>query len=168
MPPLPRALLSASLVSAVALAATGCGNAVDAEVIGSAGVTVDSDRRLVVLVEVCRDDVDSVSLVTGREGLEDDEPNPTVASWTAATPQSGSIVLETAAPPAAWTGPATVALDDGTLYVVSASSSERDAEVTQASFRAGDLASLSGGDVIVRDGSVMARAAFEAGACDGG
>ena len=160
----PRLLLVPVLLL-VGIAATACGNAVTAEVIGSAGVTVDAQGEPVVLVTVCQDDIDSIDLVGGRGGLEPDEPNPTIASWTAGTPQHGTITLSLGAPGAPWEGPALVELEDPELYVVSADRSGADAEVTQASFRGRDLAALSPDQVIVRDGTVVTRAAFDAEAC---
>ncbi len=165
IPRAPRLVLVPSLLL-VGLAATACGNDVTTDIIGSAGVTVDAQGGAVVLVTVCRDDVDSIDLLGGRGGLEPDQPNPTIASWSASTPQRGTIVLDLDTPTPTWDGPASVDLEDSELYIVSADRSDADAEVTQTSFRGRDLAALSPDQVIVRDGTVVTRAAFDAEACD--
>lgn len=163
---IPSRLVLTALVPAVLLVSLiGCGNDVTAEIIGTTGVTVDQQGDPLVLVQVCRDDVDVVEVVGGRGGLEPDEPNPTIGRWTTATPQDGSFTLDLAAPAPGWSGPATVDLEGDSLYIVSASRSDADAEVVQASFRPDDLVDLDDEHVIVRDGEVLTRSAFDS-SCD--
>ncbi|MGD9957783.1 hypothetical protein [Nocardioides sp.] len=161
-PPRLRAVL---LALGLAVVGGGCGNAVSADIIGTTALTVDGRGAPVVLVAVCDQHVDTIEIYTGREGLEDDEPNPSVASWTSSSPQTGTVTLALDRVSAAWTGPGAVRLADDTLYIVSASRSDADAETTQVSFRGRAIAALGPDQVIVRDGRVWTRERFDAQAC---
>jgi hypothetical protein len=148
---------------------TGCGNTVTVEVIGMAAVAQSGDGSPVLLVKVCKDNIDTISVFASRKGLSADQPNPLVASWTSDHPVSGTIQLSIEQPGAGWRpGPSTPAgltfgLAQG--YVVLAQSSQQDAEVTQVSFRGRALHELKPGQVLVRNSHIWSRERFEREAC---
>ena len=133
---------SGVLVTPLALVAwllAGCGNTVTAEVIGMAAVTQSSHGGPVVLVKVCKDNIDTISVFASREGLSEDKPNPLIASWTSDHPASGTIRVSIEQPRAGWRpGPSTpdrLRFGPAQGYVVLAQSAQQDAEVTQVSFQ---------------------------------
>ena len=160
------------LVTPLALVAwllTGCGNAVTAEVIGMAAVTQSSHGSPVLLVKVCKDNIDTISVFASHEGLSADQPNPLIASWTSDHPASGTIRVSIEQPRASWRpGPSTpdrlrFGLAQG--YVVLAQSSQQDVEVTQVSFQGRAVHELKPGQVLVRNSHVWSRERFEREAC---
>ncbi|WP_408896764.1 hypothetical protein ACJ5H2_17760 [Nocardioides sp. R1-1] len=144
------------------LTLTGCGNAVTARVVGAVGVGTDPDGTVVAVVATCGHDLDTVTLVRGREGLPDDEPNPVVASGPLATDAGGlTVVTLTVASAASPPGP--LRLDDltgSTRYVLSAHSSREDVEAEQVTFAAEDLSALPADRVVTGDGQIRARDAL--------
>jgi hypothetical protein len=164
-----RSGVLAVLAALVTPLMVGCASSVTAEVIGMAAVTRGSDGRPVLLVKVCKDDIDTVTVSATREGLSDDQPNPLVASWTSDQPASGTVRIPVRRPPAGWTpgGATPDALSFGLSrgYVVLGQASARDAEVTQVSFRGRALRDLEPGQVLVRNSQVWSRRQFERQAC---
>jgi hypothetical protein len=164
-----RSGVTLALSSLVVCLLTACGNAVTAKVVGMAAVTQSRDHTPVLLIKVCKDDVDTVSVFSSREGLSGDQPNPLVASWTSAQPVSGSIRLSVEQPPAGWTPvPPTAAsptFEQTKGYIVLAQSSQKDVEVTQVSFHGRALRRLKPGQVLVRNSQVWSRHQFEQAAC---
>ncbi|TNM39590.1 hypothetical protein FHP29_11970 [Nocardioides albidus] len=150
----PLVLALTSTVAALA----ACGNAVDADVIGTTAVTVGADGRPVAVVRVCTGGIDTLQLLGDRTGLADDEPNPVLGTWRAATERDGTVELVLGSADDGWRGPEEIALEDDSTYVLSASDSDQDAEATQVSFTPAQLASLAPDQVVVRDGEVVARA----------
>lgn len=160
----------AALAMLVPLLSTGCGNQITAEVIGMAAVTRGGDGGPVVLVKVCRKDIDRITVYSSREGLSQDEPNPRVGSWTSHRARTGTIRLRVDRPSPGWLpdpatpDPVVFAPDRG--YVVTAQRSTEDAEVTQASFRGRALGSLDPGHLLVMDSRTWTVARFRRHACD--
>jgi hypothetical protein len=159
-------LVPAALVGGVL---TGCGNSVTADVIGMAAVTQGRDGTPVLLVEVCRDGIDTISVSATREGLSDDQPNPQVASWSSDHPASGTIRIPIQQPPAGWTADAStpdpLTFSPARGYVVLGQASRRDAEVTQVSFRGREVRDLEPGQVLVKSSQVWSLERFEQEAC---
>jgi hypothetical protein len=153
----------------VACLLTGCGNTVTVEVIGMAAVAQSSNSSPVLLVQVCKDNIDTISVFASREGLSADQPNPLVASWTSDHPVSGTIHLSIEQPRASWRpGPSTpdrLTFGLARGYVVLAQSSQQDAEVTQVSFQGRALHELKPGQVLVRNSHIWSRERFEREAC---
>jgi hypothetical protein len=164
-----RYSLLATLLALVAWLLPGCGNTVWVEVIGMAAVTQSSNGSPVLLVKVCKDNIDTISVFGSREGLSAGQPNPLLASWTSDHPVSGTIHLSIEQPRASWRpGPSTP--DSPTFglaqgYVVLAQSSQQDAEVTQVNFQGKALHGLKPGQVLVRNSHIWSRERFEREAC---
>lgn len=155
-----------TLAAGFALFLVGCGNVISAEVNGMTGVTVDGQGRPAVVVAVCSDHVDQVTVYGTREGLDDDEANPKLGSWTSERSQSGTFTIDVTDPGPDWTASGPIDLETDRDYIVGASRSDADVETMDVSFRGGDLAALEPGDVIVRDGEVWSRTTFDEQACD--
>ncbi len=151
-----RALIALTLAPAVT-ALGACGNAVTADVIGTTAVTLDEDGRPVAVVRVCDGEVDTIQLFGDRTGLADDEPNPVIGTWRATSGRDGTVELVLGGANAGRNGPEALTLADDRTYVVTAARSGADAEATQVSFSPAQLASLAPGQVVVRDGDVVAR-----------
>jgi hypothetical protein len=158
-----RAIVASTATAALA---TGCGNAINADLIGMTAVSVDEQGKPVVVVAVCSQHVDQVEVVGGREGLDANQPNPAVGSWTSEKQQTGTFTIDVAQPGDDWTSSAPVRLEANRQYIVIASRSDADSEATQVSFRGGDLTTLEPGQLIVRDHEVWTRAKFDQHACD--
>ncbi|MBM0125443.1 hypothetical protein [Pimelobacter simplex] len=161
-PFLRRAALLALSVAPVATTLAACGNAVDADVIGTAAVTVASDGRPVAVVRVCGGEVDTIRLMGDRTGLAEDEPNPVVGTWRVPAGRDGTFDLVLGAAGTGWQGPQELALDERRRYVLIAVDSGEDAETTQVSFTPDQLASLAPDQVVVGDGEVVARTELDA------
>lgn len=143
---------------------TGCGNLITTDVIGATGITVDDQGNPVALIEVCTGTIDHLDVAGTREGLADDEPNPSFGEWAAADPQQGPIEVNLITGTPGWTGPKLV-LESGHGYIVEGNSSTADVVASQTVFTVGSLAKLKPGQVIVRDGEVVTREAFKEDAC---
>jgi hypothetical protein len=156
-------------VALVAWLLSGCGNVVTTKVIGMAAVTQGSDGHPVLLVKVCQDHIDTLSVFATREGLAADQPNAQVASWTSHQPASGTIEVAVEHPGASWrpvpSTPDRLTFRAARGYIVLGESSQQDVEVTQVSFRGRALQSLKPGQVLVRNSHVWSRDRFEREAC---
>jgi hypothetical protein len=149
-----------------AVAALGaCGNAVDADVLGTAAVIAGADGKPVAVVRVCHGEVDTVQLSGDRTGLTEGEANPVLGTWQATSGRDGTVELALGAPNDGWQGPEELALDDDRTYVLIAADSGADAEATQVSFSPAQVASLTPDQAVVRDGEVVPRTAL--GDCAG-
>ncbi len=151
-------------LAALTLLLAGCGNVITTDVIGSTGVVVDGQGNPVVLIEVCTGTIDNIDLAGTREGLADDEPNPSFGAWKAADPQKGSIEVNLVTGTPGWDGPKLV-MESGHGYIVEGNSSTADVVASQAAFTAADLAGLKADQVIVRDNEVVTMAEFTSSAC---
>ncbi|MEO7980917.1 MAG: hypothetical protein ABI807_08515 [Sporichthyaceae bacterium] len=156
----------------------GCGNAITTDIVGMAAVSVDADGTPVLLVRACTDQVDTIDVVGSRAGLEQDQPNPRLASWTTRRPRAGTVALPVDLPPSGWSpdptagpmgSPAAFALTfaPDRQYIVLGLSSGADAEVTQVDFRGRDLRALDPAHVLVRHARTWTRERFDRHACDG-
>jgi hypothetical protein len=155
-PLLRTSVLALVLVPALATFG-GCGNAVTTDVIGTTAVASGPDGDPVAVVRVCTGTIDTVQLLGDRRGLSDDEPNPVVGTWRATTGRDGTVELALGAAVAGWRGPEELALEEDRTYVLTAADSDEDAEASQVSFTARQLASLGPDRVVVRDGEVVPR-----------
>lgn len=155
---------AALVLGAVALLSSGCGNIITTEIIGATAVTVDDEHHPVVVVQLCTGTIDHLELSGTREGLSDEEPNPSYGGWDARSPAHGSISVNLGTGSQGWTGPA-FSPEPGRHYIVDASSSTADAATSQAVFSAEDLARLQPGQVMRGDGEVVSRTRFETDAC---
>lgn len=154
-------LIALPTVLLASAALTACGNTADADILGRAGITVDSSGKPVAVVHVCHGQVDTIELLGDRKGLADDAPNPVIGSWRADSGATGTIELGLTGPNDGWSGPTDASLEKGRTYVLNASASDADAEASQVSFTPDQLADLDAGQVIVADGTVQDRAALE-------
>ncbi len=146
---LSRAGWSTAGLAFVVVAGSAC-VAPDVEVVGALGITVDQQRRPVVVVEACEGAATEVDLFLDRQGLAEDEENEQVAAWTSDPPVPGMSELVLHAPAGSWVGDPVGALGDRG-YVASAAG-EGDREVlSQVAFRGGDLAGLEPGTVYTND-----------------
>jgi hypothetical protein len=110
---------SAVTVLALALVA-GCGNLVG-EIPPPAGVTgirLATDGTLELVSYVCAPSVDTVSVVSDREGLDDEEPNPVQATWTRTDPVEGLVAFRPDAPGPGWRPAQGTVLDDRGGYLI--------------------------------------------------
>jgi hypothetical protein len=158
-----RALAGTALAAGLVLA--GCGNAVDTDVNGRTGVTLDASGTPVVLVAVCHKSIDEVVISGDREGLKEDEPNAELGTWTAARPMKGIVGLSLADPGEDWSVKGSFTPEDDKGYIVIGGQAKADVEASQVSFRGSDLAKLAPGDVLVDDRKVEDRLTF-ASSCD--
>jgi hypothetical protein len=134
-PVLVNALLIATLV-AVANRSGG------EPVAGAVGVTVSASGSPVLVIEVCRGSVDTVTVVGPHRGAE---PNEQRARLTSRTPVNASISVDIVRPTRQWTGsPLSTPL--GAMLVATAGGPQ--GSLRQVSFSAADLASLDPSTVL--------------------
>lgn len=145
----PRVAVSTAVTTVALAALTGC-IAPDVEVVGAVGVTVDGQGRPVLVVEPCEGAAVSVDLFLDREGLEDDEANEQVGSWSAAAPAAGTTELALHAPADPWEGEG-VQVSSERGYIASARGQGGDEVLTQVAFRASDLSAMEPGTVYRND-----------------
>jgi hypothetical protein len=109
----------------------GCGNVVDVEPgAGATGLTVDRAGHLSVVSVVCRDSIDTVEIVRDREGLDDTEDNPVVATYRSKDARTGRVTLRLDRPEAGWTPSTPTRLEPDTGYIIGASGSGEDGNET--------------------------------------
>ena len=152
------------VLSALVLLSSGCGNVITTEIIGVTGVSVDDEGNPVVLVQLCKGTIDHVELSGTREGLADDEPNPTYGGWDAASPAQGLISINLGSGTKGWTG-RVFSPEPDRRYIVDGSSTTADVATSQVVFSADDLANLQPGQVVRGDGEVVSAASFSTDAC---
>ena len=152
------------VLSALVLLSSGCGNVITTEIIGVTGVSVDDEGNPVVLVQLCKGTIDHVELSGTREGLADDEPNPTYGGWDAASPAQGLISINLGSGTKGWTG-RVFSPEPDRRYIVDGSSTTADVATSQVVFSADDLAGLQPGQVVRGDGEVVSAARFSTDAC---
>lgn len=149
----------------VAFVVAGCGNAADADVNGSTGITVGQDGSPIVLVMVCHSTIDQVTISADRTGLKASDPNVTLGTWKAASAQKGLVTLDVAKPASDWASADTFHPVAAKGYIVIASQAKADVEAEQVYFHGRDLAKLTPDQVLVGDAKVEKRSTFEA-SCD--
>ena len=155
---------SGLVLSALVLLSSGCGSVITTEIIGVTGVAVDDQGNPVVLVQLCKGTIDHVELSGTREGLADDEPNPTYGGWDAASPQQGLISINLGSGTKGWEG-RVFSPDPDRRYILDASSTTNDVATSQVVFTADDLAGLQPDQVVRGDGEVVSQARFGTDAC---
>lgn len=146
----------------VAVAASGCGNAIDTDIVGRTALARDADGSVLVLVDACRGSVDSIGIYAGRDGLADNEVNPTLGQIRAAGPQSGRIEVPLTAPADPWTADGAVQLseDPDSLFIVIASLKDENAQAAQVSATQSAVDSLPPGHVLTASSQVISEAEF--------
>lgn len=85
--------LTVLLVASSAIVLTSCANYDAMELSGHTGVSHDGNGNLSLHVNTCENSTTRVDVVAGREGLADDEENPSIGSFTLDAPASGSLVV---------------------------------------------------------------------------
>lgn len=146
-------------VAAVAL--TGCGNAVSADVNGSTAITVDASGNVIVLAAICHSTIDEVTISADRAGLKETEKNKTLGTWKSRRPMKGLVSLNLAEPGPDWTGKSTFTPEASKGYIVIPDQAKADVEAEQVSFHGRDLARLAPGQVLVGDAKIEQRTTFE-------
>ncbi|ORI19405.1 hypothetical protein BJD99_04235 [Rhodococcus sp. 1163] len=146
----------------VAVAASGCGNAIDTDIVGRTALARDADGSVLVLVDACRGSVDSIGIHAGRDGLADNEVNPTLGEIRASSPQSGRIEVPLTAPADPWAADSAVQLseDPDSLFIVIASLKDENAQAAQVSATQSAVDSLPPGHVLTASSQVVSEAEF--------
>ncbi len=141
----PLGVLIVSLVIGTA-GLSGCVGA-DAEVNGDVGISVDSNGHPIVVIAICKDFVDQVSVTLGREGLKESEANPAVGVFKAGEDIKESAALDLSDPGSSWSNHEPVALDPTKHYIAIAEQAKADVEAAQVDFFGRDLAKMKPGFV---------------------
>ncbi|WP_186629830.1 hypothetical protein [Rhodococcus sp. BP22] len=146
----------------LAASVSGCGNAIDTDIVGRTALARDADGSVLVLVDACRGSVDSIGVHAGREGLADSEVNPTLGELRAASPQSGRIEVPLTAPADPWAADSAVRLteDPDSLFIVIASLKDENAQAAQVSATQSEVDSLPPGHVLTASSHVVSEAEF--------
>ncbi|MBC3760950.1 hypothetical protein ACUN7V_18155 [Quadrisphaera oryzae] len=104
---------------------------------GQVGLAADAAGDPVLVLEVCRGAVDTISVVGPNTG----GTNAFIAALQAPAPVTAPTTVPLLAPPSGWTGaPASLPLDSVEFVIVSASG--RQSELRQVDFGAAELASV--------------------------
>lgn len=128
-------------LACVGLLATGCGNVINTDMIGTTGVAVSEQGDPEAVIVVCRESIDQLTLSGDRTGLNDDEQNPRFGTWTPDEPISRGVYrISLTSPTDGWsfTGPFE-AFKPGRTYILSAGSTHHDVETSQVNFHGDDL-----------------------------
>jgi hypothetical protein len=155
-----RALVGLLLILTGCLA-TGC-VAPTADVEGLTGIGVDRAGHPVVLVSLCHGQIDTITVNGDRAGLSGSTPNPVLAQWSTSDPVASQTTFDPRSP-GAWHGTKGFAFDEHRTYIVTASSSDRDAETTQVTFTHHQLATLDTDQVLFAGHATMRRRDFGGG-----
>ncbi|MCZ4080335.1 hypothetical protein O1W68_20515 [Rhodococcus sp. H36-A4] len=149
-----------TLVAAASV--SGCGNAIDTDIVGRTALARDADGSVLVLVDACRGSVDSIGIYAGRDGLADSEVNPTLGEIRASSPQSGRIEVPLTAPADPWAADSEVRLseDPDSLFIVIASLKDENAQAAQVSATQSEVDSLPPGQVLTASSRVVSEAEF--------
>jgi len=106
---------------------------------GQVGVSADATGAPVLLLEVCRGHVDTVTIVGPNRGSR---PNQTFAELRAPAPVTAPLDVAPLAPPTGWRGaPVSLPLTSQAFLIASAQSAQ--SELLQVDFSADDLAELA-------------------------
>jgi len=106
---------------------------------GQVAVSADATGAPVLLLEVCRGRVDTLTIVGPNRGSV---PNQVFAELRAPTPVTAPLEVAPLAPPNGWRGaPASLPLTSQAFLIASAEGSQ--SELRQVDFSAGDLAELA-------------------------
>lgn len=139
-------------VFALVLLTAGCGNLVgDVEQVGRLGVTVDEAGKPVVLVEPCREGTARIDVSLGRSpGMDSEQKNEEVGSWTAAAASDKPSELEVTAPGDAWKGPKVEPPQKTTHWILTGTfDGEDETSLAGLDFTGADLAALDTDTVLV-------------------
>jgi hypothetical protein len=147
----------AGVVVAAGLLLTGCVEDVNA--IGRTAVSVNADGQPVVVMIVCESSIDYVAIYEGRDGLAETEENATVGEWRATKGLDGVVELDLTEPSPAWQSHDGVTFGAETLYLVETDGD--DGTAGGVDFRGSDLAKLTPDEVMIENGVVEKRKAFE-------
>lgn len=129
----------------VAVLVAACGNIITTEITGMTGVTVDGDRRPLLVGEVCDGAVVRVGVYGPNHGGARNEVR---ADLKSARPVRGSFVLDLSSPAAGWTGqPLRLPLAEDLHIAFAMASRDKDQQLAQVTFYASDLAELQAGTV---------------------
>lgn len=139
--------LVARLGATLLVGLSGCGNTITTEITGRTGITVTADGDPVAVIAVCSEYVDTVRVVLGRQGLDDDETNPPVGTWASDQQETGLVDIDLLAPEPPWQGPPAVRFEEDLTYIVGADAQRRDISAGQVSFIGADLADFKPGTV---------------------
>lgn len=122
-----RATFAAGLALAVSAASSGCGNLVGyiPPPAGITGVRLSADDEVEIVSYVCAPDVDTLSVVSDREGLDDEEENPVQALSTHDGPVTGLVTIRLGEPGGEWGPQPDLDLEDGAGYLIDLSSDDR-------------------------------------------
>ncbi len=148
---------SALALAVAGLVLAGCGNLVDdmGPPSGLLGISVTAEGHYVLETFVCRDSVDSIGIVRDREGLDDSEENPTVRSYAAARPLTGSVTLDLTQPADGWTPAEPTTFEAQKGYIATAGSSEN--STTQLNIDPDELAAMDPGRVYVSNDNLTSK-----------
>ena len=163
-----RLVVGAAVVLASALA--GCASYPDIN--GQLALARDGQRTL-VLIHTCSGAVEDLEVHADRQGLRDDQPNPSLGALHATTPVSGDVTVDLSAPGPQWEvrTPVTLPAEPDKGIIVSARHASADTEVQQTDTHIGQLTALKPGTVIVGgdpdrpSGRVVTEQEFRTGAC---
>lgn len=133
--------LSVCLGTSAVVTLSGCGNIVNTKIIGSTAMTVSPDGDPVAVIAVCSDYVDEIDIGLGRGGLEEDEENVMVGTWTATEPQSGLVQVNLVNPEPPWQGP-DITFEGGVLYIIGAYPADEDMSAGQSALSGAQMTDL--------------------------
>ena len=158
----------AGAVGAIVLAGSlvGCGNMVQTEITGMAGVVLDAQGRLVLVVEPCGGAFDRITVsALDRPQNSPEGTNTTLLTLTSSSPQSSRFTVDPGAPTAPWSADRPLSLREAHRAVIDVSSTTAQRATTPVEVSDAAYEKLAEGDVLVRQGEVWTRAQFDDRAC---
>jgi hypothetical protein len=123
-----RLTMRAGLGALLAAVVAGCGNWVGTvpPPAGITGVRLTTDGTVEIVSYVCAPDVDTLTVVTDRTGLDEDEENPVAAEWTHDTALEGLVTFDPRRPGAGWSPERGAVLDDAAGYLITLSNDDEE------------------------------------------
>ena len=145
-------------------------NAVTTSVKGETGLTRGANGHVVALIATCGSNVSRVDVVGSREGLREDEVNPTLGASVASRPVTGTIRLDLESENPGWTTSRRLTMPKKSTkrLIVGASDRGADTETSPTSATPAQLRALASGKVLRNDGSTVPEGQFLADSCTRG
>lgn len=136
-----------TLVGGLCVTLASCGNAVHTEISGRVGFSLNKAGAVVIEVESCGADFDSVDLA----GPNEDGVNRKYASFVAQNPMSGSFEVDISNPGSNWKEDSSVQFPDiaDELLIANATSSHEDIQAYPVDAKLSEIRALKHGEILI-------------------
>lgn len=132
---------------------------------GQTGVSVDSQGRPVIVIAVCKGEIDSLVLFDDKHPTDRSKQDVPIGEWISEHPVKEMAEVPLGSPPEGWTVEKQAgSLREGVGYAAFANDKRRHWEAAQLNFSTETLRSLTPSEVMYQRGTV-ARASFRSAAC---